>query len=76
MLTDEEKISDVDKQLADVQLSTIDHFTCPWCRLRTFNGGAFCCFTMARAVAAILERKAIQELTEHAYKIADQVLRN
>jgi hypothetical protein len=74
-MTGDAKIESVERQLAAISDQRTNTINCPYCNRHTLQEQPFCCKTLMKAIRAILEREARQELADAAEKIAENVSR-
>jgi len=89
-MTPEDKIDFIEKQIANCEAGKSDVIICPYCGGRNYRPAShvvsidgliekpepLCCLTFGKAVRAILQRQATQELADNAARIAEKVAQN
>jgi len=75
-VTAEQKLANVESQIAACMRGATDVITCPYCGEQVKQGNdALCCADMGLTVRAILRRQAQQECIETAERIAENMAR-
>lgn len=71
MLTPEEKIASVEKQIGMIEVGGEEVIVCPYCGAHNSYGQNFCCETLLRCVAAVLDRRENQRRADKMKRIED-----
>lgn len=71
--TPEQKVQFVEQQMDACERGDQHYIECPYCGLRTERGDVLCCWTLGKAVRAILQRQVMKELADNAERIAEAV---
>lgn len=70
-LTPEEKIASVEKQIGMIELGGAAVIICPYCGAHNAEDQTFCCETLMRCMAAVLDRRENQRRAEIKKRIED-----
>ena len=76
-MSPEDKIKNVEAQIAACMRGATNVITCPYCGEQNTQGSErLCCADMGLTVRAILRKQALGEVIEHAERIAEKVAMN
>lgn len=76
LMTPEERLSEVERQVRAVRTGDLTEITCPYCGLGVKMDGVFCCQTLVTAIDAVLERLQVNEAIEFIDRVTDNASRN